>query len=157
MQTTRRTLLGMAAAAGGAALPIARGHAAPFQWANCASGTSTSAFATANSTTRVATFADWRLGDCELHGARITLSSNGTGAFQAQVCTHFTHSKDIWHFGVELIGDALNSPNFYTLFSWNGPQMSEQDRPLFHTWSEIFKVDPQLFKQVTHARATSCC
>ena len=146
----------MAGLGAAAALPGVAAHALQFKWANCSSGTRTSPFATASKTARIATFADWRIGDCELQSASLTINASGAGSFSAQVCTHFTHSKDIWHFGVALLG-AANDQNFYTLFSWDSPPLSEQDRPLFHSWSESFHVDPQLFHKANFARATSCC
>ncbi len=123
---------------------------------NCSSGKQTAGFRQINGSSKVASFTDWREGDCELQGAQITLNTNGTGVFSAQVCTHFTHSKDIWHFYVELGKDA-NSALHYTSYKWDGPKMSEQDHPLFHTWTVNFKVAPDAVSLIQYARATSCC
>jgi hypothetical protein len=130
------------------------GHAQ--HWANCHSGKQVVPFAQANATTKIATFSDWHEGDCEMQGASITLHRDGTGLFHSQVCTHFTHSKDIWHFYVELAADA-NAPVFLTEYTWNGPQMSEQDHPLFHDWPVSFRLPGGTFDQIKFARATSCC
>lgn len=125
-------------------------------WANCQSGKQVIAFKQLNATTKVAVFNDWHEGDCEMQGARLTLQSNGSGSFQSQVCTHFTHSKDIWHFYVELAADAQSS-TFLTVYTWDGPKMSEQDRPLFHPWQVNFSLPGGDFTRVLYARATSCC
>ena len=124
-------------------------------WANCSKGTQTQPFKQVSADVKVAYFDDWRLGDCELFGANLTLNhSKGTGTFTGNVCTHFTHSKDIWHFYVELAEVAVSS-TYLTIFQWDGPKMSEQDKPLFHSWTENFRYSEST--RVKFARATSCC
>ena len=125
-------------------------------WANCQSGKQVVPFTQLNSTTKIARFSDWHEGDCEMQGASLTLQSNGTGVFQSQVCTHFTHSKDIWHFYVELAVDQ-NSSKLLTSYSWDGPKMSEQDQPLYHPWKANFRIPTGVFASARYARATSCC
>lgn len=124
-------------------------------WANCSSGKQTVQFKSINATTKVATFSDWREGDCEMQSAQITITPT-TFTFNAQVCTHFTHSKDIWHFYVELAKDTTSS-TYLTEYSFDGPKMSEQDKPLYHAWSYTHGLPGGAFAQIKYARATSCC
>ena len=125
----------------------------------CAQGTKTVAFRTVAGTYREAAFPDWKEGDCELRGATIRLKGDGSGVFQAQVCTHFTHSKDVWHFYVQLATTAAAGERYLEAFRWDGPKMSEQDHPLFHNWTVNFKFEwQQVFGQPSlYARASSCC
>ena len=125
-------------------------------WANCHSGKQVATFQQANAKTKIAVFSDWCEGDCEMRAAILTLNSNGTGTFASQVCTHFTHSKDIWHFYVELAVSPISS-TYLTTYSWDGPKMSEQDHPLYHAWQVAFHIPTGTFQNATCARATSCC
>ena len=101
----------------------------------------------------------WKLGDCELKNFYVSLQGD-RGSFGAQVCTHFTHHKDVWHLRMQFVtgSEALPSSQ-HVVFdrSWDGPQMSEKDDPLFHPWQETFSIDPAMDKGKIYVRAISCC
>ena len=102
---------------------------------------------------------NWRLGDCELRSALITFRDN-IGEFNGEVATHFTHGKDVWHLRLELFTgnpSRLNEQIILLDKSWEGPNMSELDKPLFHTWQFRFQVNPAINLGKVYARATSCC
>src|SRR5262245_15291338 len=74
---------------------------------------------------------DGKLGDGALKEASLTITPGGDSViFRAQVCTHFTHTKDVWNMHLQIFQGSQ------TLLdqSIKGPQMSEQDKPLFHVW-----------------------
>jgi hypothetical protein len=102
---------------------------------------------------------NWRLGDCELKNALITFRKH-RGVFTAQVCTHFTHTKDVWHFRIQLFTGNPTDKNTQSIRfdkSWDGPEMSELDNPLFHAWREEFTIDPSINLGKVWLRAISCC
>jgi len=124
--------------------------------ADCQSEKRTPALIDIDANTKKATLDPWHLGDCELKDATITIRSDGSATFDSQVCTHFTHSKDVWHLYLD-VGPYVNSPGTLGTFQWDGPQMSEQDNPLFHHWKIDFRIDAGNFKLMHNARITSCC
>lgn len=68
--------------------------------------------------------------------------------------------KDVWHFRLELFtGNPSEVGKQVVLFdqSWDGPEMSEQDNPLFHPWHYQFSISPGINLGQVYARATSCC
>src|SRR5690348_2789533 len=79
---------------------------------------------------------EWGLGDCEIRNVVIdTVAGTGVGNFRAEVATHFTHSKDVWHFQLELFTGDPNVPSQQTVLfnqTWDGSPMSERDNPKFH-------------------------
>jgi hypothetical protein len=100
-----------------------------------------------------------KLGDCELRDLIISLQGS-RGFFEGKVCTHFTHTKDVWHLRLQFVtGSEAIASSQHVVFdrSWDGPQMSEQDDPLFHPWHETFPTDPAMDKGKIYARITSCC
>ena len=102
---------------------------------------------------------NWRLGDCELRKVLIVFRGQ-VGNFQGEVATHFTHGKDIWHFRLELFtGNPSQASSQVILFdqNWDGPRMSELDRPLFHQWQFTFPISPAVDLSKVYGRATSCC
>jgi hypothetical protein len=105
--------------------------------------------------------ADWGIGDCELRNVTIDFPlGGGIGTFQGEVATHFTHHRDVWHFRLELFtGNPSEVGKQVVLFdqSWDGPEMSEQDNPLFHPWHYQFSISPGINLGQVYARATSCC
>jgi hypothetical protein len=113
-----------------------------------------------------ATTPDWKLGDCELKDFSMQLKEPAKdildGRFTANVATHFTHTKDVWHLHLQLVAvdDQKKVPSV-VLFdrSWDSPPMSEKDNPLFHPWSnEIrFPVGAVKFKGHIEGTLTSCC
>ncbi len=123
---------------------------------DCASEKRTPSLIDVDSNTKRANLGDWHLGDCELKNATITIRSDGSGTFDSQVCTHFTHSKDVWHLHLD-IGPYVNAPGTLGTFQWDGPRMSERDNPLFHAWKVDFRIDAGSFKLMHNARVTSCC
>jgi hypothetical protein len=126
------------------------------------------AFAGCSSSTRgyefdhdgVATLEDWKLGDCELKQASLRVSGSYI-ILNSQVCTHFTHTKDVWHMTVRLVTRDNSNPSKEIVLAtgkMDGPQMSEQDKPLFHPWNSRFGFSPQLVKgRRFAAKITSCC
>jgi hypothetical protein len=126
------------------------------------------AFAGCSSSTRayefnhdsVATLEDWKLGDCELKQASLRLSGNYI-ILNSQVCTHHTHTKDVWHMSVELVTRDNSNPSKEIVLGtgkMDGPRMSELDKPLFHTWNARFAFNAQLVKgRRFAAKITSCC
>ena len=128
---------------------------------NCQSGTQLLPFgAYGPSTTDTkysATIPDWNLGDCQLrHG--VIHFDHGRGTFDAMVATTFTHNKDYWHFRLRVSRGPTNDPSKQTLLfvrSWDGPPMSERDRPLFHKWHVDFTYSGDL--NPPSAEAWSCC
>lgn len=104
---------------------------------------------------------NWKLGDCELKNAVISFRDREhKGVFTAQVCTHFTHTKDVWHFRIQLFTGSFNDKAAQLIRfdkSWDGPKMSELDNPLFHPWREEFTYDPSIDLGKVWLRAISCC
>jgi hypothetical protein len=126
---------------------------------NCSSGTMNLGFGAGLNTgvysTR--TLGPWKLGDCELSDAAITFD-HGKGVFDAHVATHFTHSKDIWHFKMRVLTGTFGKPSEQTeqfATSWDSPPLSEQDNPLFHHWVVNFKYNSELSR--AWAEVWSCC
>ena len=98
--------------------------------------------------------ADWKLGDCELKDAPLTITPGNFVIFNGLVCTHFTHTKDVWHIHLQILQGSQ------TLLdqSFSGPQMSEQDKPLFHTWNARFPLHGATAGHHNiGAKITSCC
>jgi hypothetical protein len=99
---------------------------------------------------------DLKLGDCELKDASLTnLPGGHVVVFNAQVCTYFTHTRDVWHIQLKIFqsgqGTLLNQ-------SFSGPQMSEQDKPFFHSWTARFPLHPTANgPRGLAATITSCC
>ena len=107
-----------------------------------------------------------KLGDCEMKTMRLQLGSNGEGYFTTQVGTHFTHGKDVWHLRIQILSPSrANASQFISWFdqTFDGPQMSEKDNPLFHDWAIVFKfpsagLNPPADKSYpSHVRLTHCC
>jgi hypothetical protein len=103
---------------------------------------------------------DWKLGDCELKQASLRISGNFL-IFNGEVATHFTHTKDVWHLHVLLFTRNNTDPNKKIILldkSIDGPQMSEQDKPLFHRWAARFAINNQAAQARRLAvQLTSCC
>jgi hypothetical protein len=103
---------------------------------------------------------DWKLGDCELKQASLRISANFL-IFNGQVCTHFTHTKDVWHIHLLLFTRNNTDPSRKIVLldkSFDGPQMSEQDKPLFHNWAARFPINNQAAQARRLAvQITSCC
>jgi hypothetical protein len=102
---------------------------------------------------------DWKLGDCELQNALISIQG-GKGVFTAQVCTHHTTTKDVWHFRIQLFAGNPADKNAQLIRfdkSWDGPEMSQKDDPLFHAWREEFSIDPSIDLGRVWLKAISCC
>jgi len=103
---------------------------------------------------------DWKLGDCELKQASLRISGNFL-IFNGQVCTHFTHTKDVWHIHLLLFTRNSTDPSRKIVLldkSFDGPQMSEQDKPLFHNWAARFPINNQAAQARRLAvQITSCC
>jgi hypothetical protein len=129
----------------------------------CKSDTASFEFARNNETGQLQiNLPDWKLGDCELRQGVVTLFSNGSGIFSSQVCTHFTHHKDVWNLHLRIYSRSVPGSNnkptyFYDGPTWAGPQMSEQDNPLFHSWQEKFLLGTRALKYGLAAEITSCC
>ncbi len=91
---------------------------------------------------------DWKLGDCELRQASLRISGNFL-IFIGQVCTHFTHTKDVWHIHLVLFTRNNTDPSRKIVLldkSFDGQRMSEQDKPLFHNWAARFPINIRLLK-----------
>jgi hypothetical protein len=126
------------------------------------------AFAGCSSSTRsyefnhdgVVNIEDWKLGDCELKQASLHVSGNFI-ILNSQVCTHFTHTKDVWHITAQVFYRDNANPTKEIVVAtgkMDGPQMSEQDHPLFHTWNARFGFNPALVSGRRFAvNITSCC
>lgn len=103
---------------------------------------------------------DWKLGDCELQQASLRISGNFI-IFNGQVATHFTHAKDVWHIHLLLFTRNNTDPSKKIILldkSFDGPQMSEQDKPLFHRWAARFPINNQAAQARRLAvQITSCC
>ena len=103
---------------------------------------------------------DWKLGDCELKQASLHISGNFI-ILNSQVCTHFTHTKDVWHMTVDVFTRDNTDPSKIIPLGtgkMDGPQMSEQDHPLFHSWNARFGFNTTAAKgHRTAAKVTSCC
>jgi hypothetical protein len=89
-----------------------------------------------------------KVGDCEIKGMTLTILPGAISIFNAQVCTHFTHTKDVWHMRLRILSRLVDKPS--QLYSWfdhtfDGPQMSEKDVPLFHDWSATFTIQADVF------------
>jgi len=99
---------------------------------------------------------DWKLGDCELKNASLTILPGGQFVvFNGLVCTHFTHTKDVWHIQLKILQSGQG-----TLLkqSFSGPPMSEQDKPLFHSWNVRLPLHPKANgPHGLAATITSCC
>jgi hypothetical protein len=157
MTTTRRSFVRKAVSATGGMIATICLPRAVF--AGCSSSTQSFAFADINDQ-QVATIADWKLGDCELKQATLRISGNFV-ILNGQVCTHFTHTKDVWHMTVQLVTRSNTDPSKEIVLAsgkFDGPQMSEQDKPLFHTWSARFGINANALKGHRFAaKVTSCC
>jgi hypothetical protein len=103
---------------------------------------------------------NWKLGDCELRQASLRISGNFL-IFNGQVATHFTHTKDVWHIHLLLFTRNNTDPSKKIILldkSFDGPQMSELDEPLFHTWAARFPISNQAAQTRRIAvQITSCC
>jgi hypothetical protein len=104
---------------------------------------------------------DWGLGDCELRNVLIEFPLGaGIGKFRGDVGTHFTHREAVWQFRLELFtGNPSVQQEQVVLFdqTWDGPEMSELDKPLFHPWQFQFSISPAIDLGKVYGRATSCC
>jgi hypothetical protein len=157
MLTTRRSFVVKTVRATGGAIAVVCLPRIAF--AGCSS--STRSFEFVNQLDQlVATIDDWKLGDCELKQASLRISGNFV-ILNAQVCTHFTHTKDVWHMTVQLVTRTNTDPNKEIVLAtgkFDGPQMSEQDKPLFHTWTGRFGFNANSIKGKRFAaKVTSCC
>jgi hypothetical protein len=103
---------------------------------------------------------DWKLGDCELRSTTLRASGNFIIA-NGQVCTHHTHTKDVWHMKIEIITRPPTNPSQVIVIgsgNIDGPKMSELDKPLFHPFTGRIAFNPQLAHgHGFAARVTSCC
>jgi hypothetical protein len=108
----------------------------------------------------VAVIPDWKLGDCELRNAFLRVSGNVI-LLNSQVCTHHTHTHDVWHMKIEIITRPPSNPSQVIVIgsgSVVGPPMSELDNPLFHPFNRGISFNPQLAHgRGFAARVTSCC
>jgi hypothetical protein len=157
MTSTRRAFVRKAVSAtGGMIATICLPRVA---FADCTTNTRSLQFVNINDQ-QVVTIDDWRLGDCELKQATLRISGSFV-ILNAQVCTHFTHTKDVWHMTVELVTRTNSDPNKEIVLAsgkFDGPQMSEQDKPLFHTWTGRFEFNANAIKGKRFAaKVTSCC
>ena len=154
MSTTRRFFLKKAVSATGGLVAVTLFPRTGF--AGCTSNTMSLNF----NDEGIVTIPDWKVGDCELKQATLRISGNYI-ILNSLVCTHHTHTKDVWHMTVELITrDAANPTQVIVLGTGhlNGPKMSELDKPLFHVWNDRFGFNPQVAKgRRFAARITSCC
>ena len=131
-------------------------------YAGCTSSTRNFEFTDIiGSGTFTANIPDWKVGDCELKDSSLTLTPGNFIIFKGQVATHHTHTKDVWHFHLQLF--TRNNPNpsqKVILFdrTFDGPNMSEQDKPLFHTWTFRSPFNPRgtAFRRIA-AEVISCC
>jgi hypothetical protein len=106
-----------------------------------------------------------KVGDCEIKGMTLTILPGAISEFNAQVCTHFTHTKDVWHMRLRILSKLVDKPS--QLYSWfdhtfDGPQMSEKDVPLFHNWTETFIIQADVFNppnlySPAYLEITDCC
>jgi hypothetical protein len=106
-----------------------------------------------------------KVGDCEIKAMTLTILPGALSIFNAQVCTHFTHTKDVWHMRLRILSTLVAKPQ--QIYSWfdhtfDGPQMSEKDVPLFHDWTETFIIqadvfDPPDMYSPAYAEITDCC
>ena len=103
---------------------------------------------------------DWKVGDCELKQATLRVSGNFI-ILNGLVCTHHTHTKDVWHMKIEIITRPPNDPSQVIVIgsgTIDGPKMSELDHPLFHPYNGRIGFNPQLAHgRGFAARVTSCC
>jgi hypothetical protein len=157
MISTRRSFVGkVGRVTGGVIASVCLPRAA---FAGCSSNTQSFEFSNINDQ-QVATIADWKLGDCELKQATLRISGNYV-ILNAQVATHFTHTKDVWHMTVQLVTRNNTDPSKEIVLAsgkFDGPQMSEQDKPLFHTWTGRFAFGANALKGHRFAaKVTSCC
>jgi hypothetical protein len=154
MSTTRRLFVKKAIAATSGSVAIA--CLPPIAFAGCSSNTRSYAF----NNDGIVNIEDWKLGDCELKQASLRVSGNYI-ILNSQVCTHFTHTKDVWHFTAQIFYRDNANPSkeiVVTTGKLDGPQMSEQDKPLFHTWNARFAFNATAVKGRRFAvNITSCC
>jgi hypothetical protein len=164
MADSRRSFVKKALAAGGA-IASSASFISTARADNCAKQTRLlgfgASFGDGQKTVYHLSIPDWGLGDCELRNVKIDFPvGTGIGTFKGEVGTHFTHHEDVWHFRLELFtGEPAKEAEQAVLFdqSWDGPQMSERDQPLFHPWQFQFSISPAIDLGKVYARATSCC
>ena|SRR5215831_12985408 len=127
-------------------------------YAGCTSATRSYVVARPEDVESRVNIADWKLGDCELKDASVTITPTNVIIFNGQVCTHFTHTKDVWHIHLQLLTKYPQKVIWFDK-SFVGPQMSEQDKPLFHSWSESFPFNPSgaTLPRRMQLDITSCC
>ena len=104
MSTTRRLFLSKSIAATSGF--VAAACLPRIAYAGCTSSTQGFEFNHDN----VATIPDWKVGDCELRQASLRVSGNFI-ILNSQVCTHFTHTKDVWHMTVQLVTRDNSNPS----------------------------------------------
>jgi hypothetical protein len=51
-----------------------------------------------------------KVGDCEIKGMTLTVLPGAISLFNAQVCTHFTHKKDVWHMRLRILSKLVAKP-----------------------------------------------
>lgn len=159
MELTRRIFAKQAAGAvGGLALAAFVPRAA---FAGCTSRTQLFNFVNSPATGQPqVTIPDWKLGDCELKNAALHISGNFV-ILNAQVATHHTHTHDVWHMTVDVFTRDNQNPSKIIVLAtgkFDGPQMSEQDHPLFHQWDARFQFNADVIKgKRIGARVNSCC
>ena len=100
----------------------------------------------------------WHVGDCWMENGVVMIRNDGHGEFGCRVRTLFTHTKDVWHLTLEILGEVITDPGGASFSgSWDGPKMSEKDKPVQHLWGQNFAFDAAKFEAMKHVRLTSCC
>ena len=133
---------------------------AQFDFQTCHTDTKTLSFTSVDGHTKRILVGDWNKpggSDCELQNLELTVHDDGTGTYNSSVCTHFTHGKDIWHTRVVLLGAVVNAPGELASFQWDGPKMSERDKPLYHPFNTTFTFNKAYFPNIRNASITGCC
>ena len=96
---------------------------AQFSFESCHEDKSTITFVEVGANTKRATLKNGKCGDdCEMKDGTVTLHADGSATFTSKVMTHFTHSKDVWHLGMEFVGTAINQPGAISTSSLGWPE-----------------------------------
>lgn len=94
-------------------------------------------------------------GDCQMHNARITFYSNGTGYFSSTVLTQHTHFGDYWHIRIE----AKNQAGFvlFSLPAWTGPRMDDGNPPPHYPFNRSFGYNQTFLPAISYCTAYNSC
>jgi hypothetical protein len=67
-----------------------------------------------------------------MRNASFIFYDNGMAEFKSQVMTTFTHTKDVWH---QRFVVTLSNGTSPLQWSFDGPEMSEQDNPIWYDFN----------------------